>query len=94
MNMNSAELPEMFRPPVHRSMQTLDRSAFRKVVPLAAATVPDVRQITAVRKELDHSGDLLRLNPIKPLRDDETSGGKCFLLRPGIKASGKLVLDL
>lgn len=70
-------------------MRTLDRSFFRKVVPLAAATISDLKQVTNVRKELEKSGDLLRLNPIKPLRDDETTpGAKCILLKPGIDANG------
>ncbi|EXJ88406.1 tRNA wybutosine-synthesizing protein 2 [Capronia coronata CBS 617.96] len=86
-NMNSSDLPEIFRPPINRSMRTLDRSFFRKVVPLAAATVSDLKQISNVRKELDKSGDMLRLHPIRPLRDDESNpGGKCFLLKPGIDA--------
>lgn len=90
MNMNSPDLPEIFLPPVNRSMQTtLDKSFFRKVVPLAAATVFDVKQITHVRKELDRSGDMLRVSPVRPLRDDDsTPGAKCFLLRPGIDAKG------
>jgi hypothetical protein len=33
---------------------------------------------------------MLKVNPIKPLRDDETTpGAKCLLLRPGIDASGR-----
>ncbi|KAL2432216.1 tRNA (guanine(37)-N1)-methyltransferase [Exophiala dermatitidis] len=88
MNMNSPDLPEVFRPPVNRSMQTLDRSFFRKVVPLAAATVSDPRQITNVRKELDKTGDMLRLSNIKPLREDDSApGAKAILLRPGINAN-------
>ncbi|EXJ78256.1 tRNA wybutosine-synthesizing protein 2 [Capronia epimyces CBS 606.96] len=88
MTMNSPDLPEIFRPPINRSMQTLDRSFFRKVVPLAAATVSDPKQLTNVRKELDKSGDMLRLSPIRPLRDDEsTPGAKCFILRAGINAN-------
>ncbi|KIX01596.1 uncharacterized protein Z518_09322 [Rhinocladiella mackenziei CBS 650.93] len=88
MNMNSADLPENFLPPVNRSMQTLDRSFFRKVIPLAAATISDLKQITNVRKQLDSSGDMLRLHPIKPMRDDEiTPGAKCLLLRPEVDAN-------
>ncbi|KAH0832725.1 hypothetical protein AYO21_00369 [Fonsecaea monophora] len=89
MNLNSADLPKIFLPPVNRSMQTLDKSFFRKVVPLAAATIPDVRQITAIRRELEKSQDLLRVSPIKPLRDDDSvgQGAKCLLLRPGIDAN-------
>lgn len=88
LRMNSPGLPELFQPPVNRSMQTLDRSFFRKSVPLAAATVLDLKEITNVRKQLERSGDILRLNPIKPLRDDEqTPGAKCFLLSPKVDAN-------
>lgn len=88
--MNSAELPEIFRPPVNRSMQVLDRAFFKKVVPLAAVSIADTREISNVRKELDRSGALLRLNPIKTLRDDDLSpGAKCLLLRPGIHSDRK-----
>ncbi len=89
INMNSPDLPELFQPPVNRSMQNLDKSFFRKVVPLAAASVSDLKQITNVRKELEKSGDMLKIHPIKPLRDDETKlGAKCFLLAPQINAHG------
>ncbi|EXJ74032.1 uncharacterized protein A1O5_02326 [Cladophialophora psammophila CBS 110553] len=87
MNFNSADLPKIFLPPVNRSMQTLDKSFFHKVVPLAAATISDVKQITNIRKELDNSRDLLRVSPIKPLREDGSApGAKCLLLRPEIDA--------
>ena len=89
INMNSVDVPEIFLPPINRSMQTLDKSFFRKVIPLAAVTISDLKQISNVRKELDKSGDMLNLSSIKPLRDDETSpGAKCILLRPGIDAHG------
>jgi tRNA (guanine37-N1)-methyltransferase len=89
MNLNSLDLPEVFLPPVNRSMQTLDKSFFRKVVPLAAVSISDVRQITTVRKELDSSGDLLKISPLKNLREDDSApGAKCMLLRHGIDANG------
>jgi tRNA (guanine37-N1)-methyltransferase len=93
MNFNSPDLPEVFRPPVDRSMQTLDRSFFRKTVALAAATVSDVKHITTIRSDLNRSGDLLKISPVKPLRDDDSApGSKCLLLRPGISADGELTL--
>ena len=89
-NMNSADLPELFLPPINRSMQTLDRSFFRKVVPLAAASISDVKQITNIRKELEKAGVILKVHPIKSLRDDEkTPGAKCLLLKPEIRPDGK-----
>lgn len=92
MNMNAPDLPGIFHPPVNRSMQTLDRAFFRKVVPLAVATVSDLKQISNLRRELDKSGDILKINPIKPLRDDESApGAKCILLRLGIDAHGRFL---
>lgn len=72
--------------------KVLDKSFFRKLIPLAAAAVSDVRQITAIRKELERSGDLLRISQIKSLRDDDivAESGKCFLLRQGIDADGNV----
>ncbi|KIW65242.1 hypothetical protein PV04_07517 [Phialophora macrospora] len=87
MNLNSADLPKVFLPPVNRSMHVLDKSFFRKVVPLAAASISDVKQITNVRKDLDRSGDILKISPIKHLREDDSApGAKCILLRYGIEA--------
>lgn len=89
MHLNSPLLPELFRPPVNRSMQSLDRGFFRKVVPLAALTISDEKQIHAIGKQLEVSRDLLRITPIKPLRQDDSSpGAKCFLLKPGVDAKG------
>lgn len=97
-NMNSADLPEIFRPPINRSMQTLDRSFFHKVIPLSAASISDHKEISNVRKELDRSGDVFKLNPIRSLREDDMNpGAKCLLLRPGIhpdrKSDGEVHLD-
>jgi len=99
LNMNSTELPEIFLPPVNRSMKVLDRSFFKKVIPLAAASIAEAKEISNIRKELDRAGALLRLNPIKTLRDDDLRpGAKCLLLRPGIhpdrKSDGKSFREL
>ena len=95
MNLNSPDLPKVFLPPVNRSMQTLDKSFFRKVVPLAAASVSDVRQITHVRKELDRSGDVLKISPLKHLREDDSApGAKCILLRHRINPKGASIFRL
>ena len=75
-------------PPVDRSMHVLDRSFFKKVVPLAAASVFDNRDLARVRDELVKSKDVFAFSPIKPLRPDETiPGRKCMLLRPDISSS-------
>lgn len=71
--------PEMFRPPVNRAMRVLDRSFFRRTVPLSAATVFENNQIAKTRKRLDQSGELLNVPRIMPVRiapDIATAAGK------------------
>lgn len=82
-------LAEIFRPPVNRSMRVLDREFFQKTLPITAATVFDDRNLSNVRKKVQHAGNLLGLLSIKPIVPDETVlGRKCLLLRPGIMATG------
>ena len=91
LTMNSAELPEIFRPPANRSMAVLDRSFFRKTLPIAAATVFDDRNLNTVRGKVQRAGNLLSVLSIKATVPDETvPGRKCILLRPGIFATGLL----
>jgi tRNA (guanine37-N1)-methyltransferase len=89
--MNSpAELPSLFLPPINRSMRILDRSFFHKTLPIAAATVFEDRNLSAVREKVQRSGNLLGVSlSIKAVVPDETvPGRKCVLLRPGILATG------
>lgn len=87
--MNSAELPELFRPPVNRSMRVLDRSFFRKTLPITAASVFDDRNLSLIRAKVHSAGNLLGVVSIKVIVPDETvPGRKCLLLRPGIVATG------
>lgn len=87
--MNSAELLEVFRPPVDRSMRVLDRTFFQKTLPIAAATVFDDRNLSTVRGKVQNAGNLLGVFSIKAVVADETvPGRKCVLLRPGILATG------
>lgn len=51
----------MFRPPVNRTMRVLDRSFFKKTIPVSAATVLENKNISAVRKALSSSKDALSL---------------------------------
>lgn len=51
----------MFRPPVNRAMRVLDRSFFKKSVPISSATVLETKNIAQVRKRLSASKDLLEL---------------------------------
>jgi tRNA (guanine37-N1)-methyltransferase len=89
LTMNSPNLPELFLPPVKRDMHVLDRSFFKKTIPLSAATVFDNRDLQRVRKELSRSGDILSIDAIKVTRDDETvPGKKCMLLNPAVVAQG------
>lgn len=80
---------DMFRAPINRSMRTLDRSFFKKVVPLKAARVFDVKNISKVKRELQRSRDALfqeRLMNVLPDPDSQraSTGNKCVLLRPEV----------
>ena len=80
----------MFRPPVNRAMRVLDRSFFKKTVPLSAATVFKSSDISRVRGQLQKSRDLLAVPRISSVQDvkvkDEVK--KCLLLKEGIKYDG------
>lgn len=78
----------MFRPPINRCMKILDRSFFRKTVPISAAQVLDNRQISSLKTELRH--DMLQLERLLVIRPIPTTGRKALLLKPEIKAKGKL----
>ena len=80
---------EMFRPPVNRAMRELDRSFFRRIVPLAAARVYENDQISRCRADLGR--DLLQLERVGSVRSDPEDGKerknarKLLLLKPGIR---------
>jgi hypothetical protein len=87
--MNSPELPEIYRPPINRSMRVLDRSFFQRTIPIAAATVFEDRNLSTVRGKVQNAGHLFGVFSIKAIVPDETvPGRKCILLRPGIMATG------
>lgn len=80
---------EMFRAPINRSMKTLDRSFFRKVIPVKAARIFDNKTISRVRGELERGKIALnqeRLGSVYPDPDPDRakSGKKCVLLQPEI----------
>ncbi|KAL4974949.1 hypothetical protein BDW66DRAFT_160854 [Aspergillus desertorum] len=82
-----SDLPEMFLPPVNRAMRVLDRSFFKKTVPLSAATIFKNSDISRVRRALELSKDILalpRLNTIQDIKKDNVVK-KCLLLRETIK---------
>ncbi|KAJ5902755.1 tRNA (guanine(37)-N1)-methyltransferase [Penicillium taxi] len=85
------ELPTMFRPPINRAMRTLDRTFFRKTVPIAAAKIFNNSEITKVRKELGNSSDLLALPRLSGIREiaDQDGPRKALLLRHDLKADDK-----
>ncbi|KAG5296632.1 tRNA methyltransferase Trm5 [Histoplasma ohiense] len=67
-NTISTSESDMFRAPVNRMMRTLDRSFFKKTVPLSAATIFDKQSIGSIKSELLQSQDLLLANRIIPVR--------------------------
>lgn len=81
----------MFRPPVNRAMRTLDRSFFRKTVPISAAKVFQNSEISKVRKELNGSRDLLiqpRLSSVQDIKEPDGVMRKALLLREDLKHDG------
>jgi tRNA (guanine37-N1)-methyltransferase len=78
-------------------MRILDRSFFKKTVPLAAARVFNNQHISQCRQALQKSKDMLRLERgATSIRTDPSpqlgsAGKKCLLLREEIKAEGEAV---
>lgn len=88
--MNPSDLPVDFLPPINRTMEQLDRSFFKKTIPLSAATIFDVKNISTIRSELASSREIWSTNPIKPLRPDpENPEKKCILLSPQVRAADR-----
>lgn len=85
---------EMFGPPANRLMKVLDRSFFRKSIPLAAAQVKDIRRIASLLRELQT--DVLDTRPytlhniclVQPA--PKGNGLKALLLKPDIKVDGTI----
>lgn len=88
--MTSPPETTMFRPPINRAMRSLDRSVFKKTIPLSAAKIRDNKQISKYRTELGR--DLLKLDRMPAVRyvlDSEGQEAKALLLRPEIKTDGR-----
>lgn len=85
-----SDLPAMFRPPVNRAMRVLDRSFFKKTVPISAAAIFKTSDISNVRKELTKSRDMLVLPRLGSIREIKVNDlvHKCLLLREDIKHDG------
>ncbi|MCJ1474323.1 tRNA(m(1)G37)methyltransferase [Lambiella insularis] len=84
---------DMFRPPVNRAMRVLDRSFFKKAVPLAAARVFEKDQISRCRTYLGQ--DVLQVDRISSVRSDPDGNGggqdrKALLLSPDIRPEDPL----
>ncbi|KAL5332983.1 guanine methyltransferase Trm5 [Aspergillus crustosus] len=82
-----SELPEMYRPPVNRAMRVLDRSFFKRTIPLSAATVLKMADISPVRNKLLASKDMFvlpRLASVKEIKKDGVVR-KGLLLKEGVK---------
>lgn len=72
-------------------MRTLDRSFFRKTIPLSAARVFKASDISNVRKALAKS-DLLvlpRVNSVREVKEQDGSVLKALLLKGEINVDGK-----
>ncbi|OJI85621.1 hypothetical protein ASPTUDRAFT_55238 [Aspergillus tubingensis CBS 134.48] len=82
-----SDLPAMFRPPVNRAMRVLDRSFFKKTVPISAAAIFKTSDISNVRKELTKSRDMLVLPRLGSIREIKINDlvHKCLLLKEDIK---------
>ncbi|KAL4926997.1 tRNA (guanine) methyltransferase [Aspergillus undulatus] len=82
-----SELSEMFRPPVNRAMRVLDRSFFKRTVPVTAAAIYKNTDISTVRKRLDKSRDTLEIPRLKRMYEVKVDDvvRRSLLLREGIK---------
>ncbi|KAL3427596.1 Met-10+ like-protein [Phlyctema vagabunda] len=88
----SPDLMTLFRPPIVRCASgVLDRALFSKTVPLTAARVSNLKNISKWRSALESTRELLRLERFQNVRPDPSSelaakGGKCLLLKPEVKS--------
>lgn len=82
---------DMFRPPINRSMRTLDKAFFQKELLTAAARVPDVKRMSETLKTLRKSKDVFGHSDFPHVRDvaDGSRGHqKCIVLHPKVQADG------
>ncbi|KAI0125885.1 Met-10+ like-protein-domain-containing protein [Xylariales sp. AK1849] len=86
----------LFRPPTSILRAgpgaVIDRSAFSKTIPLAAATVTENQHIFRYRRDLEKSKEILSVDRIAPIAphpsaDLAAQGKKCLLLAPSVKPS-------
>ena len=89
MDIIADDFEDMFRPPVNRSLKFLDRSFFIKKIPISAAKLVDLKQISRCRTILQH--DILKLDRMQVVKSMRTAEGdecKALLLKPVVKADG------
>ena len=90
----SSDAMSLFRPPIVRSASAaLDRALFSKTIPVAAARVSNLKNLSKFRQQLDKSKELMQLERVMNVRPDPDpllaeKGGKCLLLKPEIKPEG------
>ncbi|KAL4882784.1 guanine(37)-N1-methyltransferase [Aspergillus karnatakaensis] len=79
--------PEMYRPPVNRAMRVLDRSFFKRTIPISAAAIFKQSDIGNVRAKLMASNDSLALPRMHGIKEIKKDGAlvKAMLLKEGIK---------
>ncbi|KAI9048130.1 hypothetical protein LZ554_007925 [Drepanopeziza brunnea f. sp. 'monogermtubi'] len=88
----SVNAMSLFRPPIVRSASAaLDRTLFSKTIPMAAARVASLKNLSCYRQKLEKSKELMQLERVMNVRPDPDpilaeKGGKCLLLKPEIKA--------
>ncbi|KAF4636532.1 hypothetical protein G7Y89_g1556 [Cudoniella acicularis] len=87
----SFDAMSLFRPPLVRSASaTLNRALFSKTIPVAAARIQSVKNISKFRAQLQKTKELLILERLLIVRPDPdptlaAKGGKCLLLKPHVK---------
>lgn len=92
---DSIDLMALFKPPIHRSAKAvLDRTLFRKTVPISAARITDNKLISKYRGNFEKSKELLHAERLTNVRKDPDAtlaakGVKCLLLRPDVKPNGR-----
>lgn len=71
----------------------LNRALFSKTIPIAAARVANLKNLSRFRQQLDKSKELMQLERVMNVRPDPDpvlaeKGGKCLLLKPEVKPEG------
>lgn len=90
----SADLMSMLRPPICRTAGAiLDRALFSKTVPISAAQISNIKNISRYKTSLDQTKELIKLEKITNVQPDPdatlaSKGVKCLLLNPHVKPEG------